>query len=163
MLPSDLLLVGKAMATMEGIALELVPDFRPLEAVRPYLTEVYLRRMLDAKRHSQVAVRSLTDGLALLKDAPADVRRILRKLRRGELSVVLRHADADERNRALGVRSTRFVLGMLFPVFFFGGTYLVGADSGLQNLAGLVSFCLAGIFFVGLSVSLLRGTGGSSR
>ncbi|MBM4395838.1 MAG: AarF/ABC1/UbiB kinase family protein [Deltaproteobacteria bacterium] len=154
-LPADLLLVGKAMATMEGIGREAWPDFQPLDAIRPYLTEVYLKRMLDAKKHSQVAVRSLVEGATLLKDAPLDIRRVLRKLRRGELQIVHRSADAPAEIRARHARTNRLILAALLPVFFFGGVWLTGSESALHNAAGLVSLGLAWLFFIGLGISML--------
>jgi ubiquinone biosynthesis protein len=158
-LPADLLLVGKAVATMEGIGRDAYPDFQPLDAMRPYLTEVYVKRMLDAKKHSQTVTRSLLDGLALAKDAPLDVRRVLRKLRRGELTINLKSAEAEAAQRAQSRRVNRMILGVLFPLFFFAGVYLVDAESGLQNVAGLVSLGLAWVFFLGLGISMLHGDG----
>ena len=154
-LPADLLLVGKALATMEGIGREACPEFKPLDAVRPYLTEVYVRRMLDARRHSQTVMRSLVEGAALLRDAPLDIRRVLRKLRRGDLTLMLKSADIERELRSRHRRTNRIVLAVLFPVFFFGGVYLAGSDLPLHNAAGLVSFALALVFFVGLGVSML--------
>lgn len=160
-LPADLLLVGKAMATMEGIGREVCPEYKPLDAIRPYLTEVYVRRMLDAKRHSQVVARSLMDGLALLKDAPFDLRRVLRKLRRGELTLVLRSADEESRRKSAMLRADRLMLAGLFPVFFFGAAWLLwDVDwEWLRVGAGAVSGGLAWLFFVGWLVSLFRGDG----
>lgn len=158
-LPADLLLVGKSIATMEGIGHEVYPEFEPLEEIRPFLTEMYVKRMLDARRHSQNVVRSLMDGLALLKEAPLDIRRILRKARRGELTLQVHPTDARARQSALNARANRVLMGILFPTFFFGGIYLVGAESTLQNLFGLVSFGFAGLFSFGLMVSMFQGDG----
>jgi len=158
-MPADLLLVGKAIATMEGIGREVYPEFEPMEEIRPFLTEMYVKRTLDARRHSQNVVRSLMDGLALLKEAPLDIRRILRKARRGELTLQVNPTDALARQRALNARTNRVLMGILFPTFFFGGIYLVGAESTLQNLFGLVSFGFAGLFSFGLMVSMFQGDG----
>jgi ubiquinone biosynthesis protein len=156
-LPADLLLVGKSIATMEGLGHELYPEFEPLEAIRPYLTEVYVKRMLDAKRHSQTVARSVLDGLALLKEAPFDVRRVLRKLRRNELGLVLRSADHESRVAAASARTNRLVFGGLFAVFFFGGVVLMDSDSTLRIAAGIASEVLAWGFLMGLGWSIFQG------
>jgi ubiquinone biosynthesis protein len=160
-LPADLLLVGKSIATMEGIGHEMYPDFKPLEAIRPYLTEIYVRRMLDAKRHSQALARSVLDGLALLKDAPFDLRRILRKVRRGEMSFVLRHGDQEARDSHHARGLNRLLFAGLFTVFFFGGLHLLdgSSESTVRFLAGLASEMFAAFFFMGMMVSLVRGDG----
>ncbi len=156
-LPADLLLVGKSIATMEGLGQELYPEFEPLDAIRPYLTEVYVKRMLDAKRHSQVVARSVMDGLALLKDAPFDVRRVLRKLRRNELGLVLRSADHESRVAAASAWTNRLLFGGLFSVFFFGGVLLLESESVLRMVAGVVSELLAWGFLIGLVWSIFQG------
>lgn len=158
-LPADLLLVGKAIAIMEGIGREVYPEFEPIEAVRPLLTEMYVRRALDAGRHTQTLVRTLLDGANLLREAPRDLRRILRKVRRGEMAVQVQSLHEEARQRGLHARTNRLVFGFLFPTFFFGGTYLIGMESSLQNLAGLVSFGIAALCFLGLVVSMLQSDG----
>lgn len=158
-LPADLLLVGKAIATMEGIGREVYPEFEPITAIRPYLVELYVRRMLDSKRHSQAILRAATDAIALLREAPFDLRRILRRLRRGELSLQVRSPAEEARLEGLNRRTNRLILAFLFPTFFFGGSLLVGSNSALQNILGLVSFGLAGLFFLGLAFSMVRGNG----
>lgn len=158
-LPADLLLVGKAIAIMEGIGREVHPEFEPLAAVRPLLTELYVRRALDARRHSQALLRTVLDGAHLLREAPHDLRRILRKVRRGEMAIQVQSLHEEARQRGLHARTNRLVFGFLFPTFFFGGTYLIGTESSLQNLAGLVSFGIAGLCFMGLAISMLQSDG----
>lgn len=158
-LPADLLLVGKSIATMEGIGHQIYPEFKPLDAIRPYLTEVYVRRLLDAKRHSQVVARSVMDGLTLLKDAPFDIRRVLRKLRRGELTMNLRSADLESRQQHTAAVANRALLGGLFATFFFGAVILLDQGGTARTVAGWVSAGFSWMFFLGLSWSLLRGDG----
>ncbi len=158
-LPADLLLVGKAIAIMEGIGREVYPEFEPIEAVRPLLTEMYVRRTLDAGLHAQTLVRTALDAANLLREAPHDLRRILRKIRRGDLAIQVQSLHEEARQRGLHARTNRLVFGFLFPTFFFGGTYLIGMESSLQNLAGLVSFGIAGLCFLGLVVSMVQSDG----
>lgn len=159
MLPADLVLAGKAIGTMEGIGEEVLPDFRPLDAVKPYLTELYVRRVLDPRKHSQTLVRSLTDGLALLKDSPLDLRRVLRKLRRGELTLVLKSQEAEAENVGRSRRANRIILGFLFPTFFFASVFLIESDSLFQKGAGVLSFGLSFVFLGGLLWSMLKSDG----
>jgi ubiquinone biosynthesis protein len=158
-LPADLLLVGKAIATMEGIGHQVYPEFKPLEAIQPYLTEVYVRRLLDAKRHSQVVARSVMDGLSLLKDAPFDIRRVLRKLRKGELTMNLRSSGDEARIRNTSSVANRVVLAGLFATFFFGAVVLLDQGGSVRTFAGWASAGLSWLFFLGLGWSLLHGDG----
>lgn len=159
-LPTDLLLVGKAIAVMEGIAREIYPEFEPISAVKPFLSEIYVRRVLDPARHTQSLARTLVDAANLLRHAPQDVRRILRKLRRGELTLRVSVADDPGRQRGLQKRTSMVVLALLAPTFFFGGAYLVGLETRLQIAAGLVSLGVAGLCLLGLALAMLSSNGG---
>jgi len=157
-LPVDLLLIGKSVATMEGIGREVYPEFKPLEAVRPIIAELYVKRMLDAKKHSEVVARSMADILTLLKDAPFDIRRILRKLRRGELLIRLHDPSMDIKEKAKDSRVDRAVFALFLPVFFFGGVYLLDHETLLHKALSLVSFSLSFFSFLGLVWNMLRSS-----
>jgi ubiquinone biosynthesis protein len=144
---------------MEGIGHQVYPEFKPLEAIQPYLTEVYVRRLLDAKRHSQVVARSVMDGLSLLKDAPFDIRRVLRKLRKGELTMNLRSSGDEARIRNTSSVANRVVLAGLFATFFFGAVVLLDQGGSVRTFAGWASAGLSWLFFLGLGWSLLHGDG----
>jgi ubiquinone biosynthesis protein len=157
-LPVDLLLIGKSVATMEGIGREVYPEFKPLEAVRPIIAELYVKRVLDAKKHSEVVARSMFDILSLLKDAPFDIRRILRKLRRGEIQIRLCDQSLDVKEKAKDARVDRVVFACFLPIFFFGGVYLLEHDSLLHKTLSLVSFALSFFSFLGLLWNMLHSS-----
>lgn len=155
--PTDLILVAKSVGTLEGIGREIYPEFSPLKAIQPYLTELYAKRFTDTDRHTKMALRSVNDLVSLLKDAPHDLRRILRKLRQGELKIILGSLGAEERHQIITNRIDRVIYSVLFSVFFFGSILLLDSESALQNFAGVISLCLTCFFFLGMFVSLMKG------
>lgn len=159
MLPTDLLLVGKSVATMEGLGHQVYPEFRPLEAIRPYLTEVYVQRMLDAKKHSQAVARTSMDLANLLKDAPFEIRRVLRKIRKGEFAIQVRSPAEPARRALLGTLINRVILAVLFPAFFFGSVVLLEQGGTWSTWAGWTAAVLAWFFLLGLLWSFLTGDG----
>ncbi len=94
-MPADLLLIGKSISTMEGIAQELHPDFNPLESIRPYLVRLYVRRVLDPVTYSRRIYRILHDYFGLFKTLPGEIRGVLRRLKLGELQLNLHDVDAE--------------------------------------------------------------------
>ena len=93
--PSELILIGKAISTMEGIAQELYPAYDPLGAIRPTLVQLYVRRVLDPKRYSRHAYRVLHDWWGLFKVLPGETRGLLRRAKAGDLQLQIRHPDAE--------------------------------------------------------------------
>ena len=54
--PSDLLLVGKALATIEGVGRAIYPQLNALEEIRPIVLRIYIQRMTDPKFHARQAL-----------------------------------------------------------------------------------------------------------
>lgn len=84
-LPSDLLLIGKSLSTMEGIARQIHPGFNPLVDLRPLFVRLYLARALDPETYSRKLVRTARDWWSLANALPGEARILLRQARRGEL------------------------------------------------------------------------------
>lgn len=112
-LPVELILMGKSISTMEGITQELYPDFNPLDAMRPYLVQQYVRRVLDPKNYSRRIYRLVHDYMGLARILPGEIRAVLRRLRAGELHV--RHTDVGADLRML--RQERSVNRVLLSVW----------------------------------------------
>ncbi len=94
-LPVELILIGKSISTMEGIARELVPNYNPLESLRPYLVQLYVRRVLDPKTYSKRVYRVLHDWWGLVRVMPGDIRGLLRRAKLGQLAFNVRDPDAE--------------------------------------------------------------------
>jgi predicted unusual protein kinase regulating ubiquinone biosynthesis (AarF/ABC1/UbiB family) len=105
--------MGKSISTMEGITQELYPDFNPLDAMRPYLVQQYVRRVLDPKNYSRRIYRLVHDYMGLARILPGEIRAVLRRLRAGELHV--QHTDVGADLRML--RQERSVNRVLLSVW----------------------------------------------
>ena len=112
-LPVELILVGKALSTVEGICQEIYPEFNPLEAIRPFLIQLYVRRVLDPKTYSKRIYRIAHDYFGLVRVLPGEIRGVLRRIKAGELQLNLRDVGADER----GLRQERSINRMLLAVY----------------------------------------------
>jgi len=93
-LPVELILIGKAISTMEGIARDLCPSYNPLEELRPYLVQLYVKRVLDPKTYSKRIYRVVHDWWGLVRVAPSDLRGLLRRAKHGSLQLQVRDPDA---------------------------------------------------------------------
>jgi len=96
-MPSDLLLVGKSVSTMEGIARQIQPDFNPMLELRPYLVRLYARRALDPSAYSRRVWRVAHDWWGLARSLPNDVRGLARRVRDGEIVLNINDTGQGER------------------------------------------------------------------
>ncbi|HZV00892.1 MAG TPA: AarF/ABC1/UbiB kinase family protein, partial [Planctomycetota bacterium] len=82
-LPADLLVMGKALATIDGVARDIYPELDPLAAIRPHALKIYMKRLADPLFFSREPVRVAEELWFLAQSAPRDIRLVLRKLREG--------------------------------------------------------------------------------
>lgn len=138
-LPADLLLVAKAITTMEGIAQEIDPTYDPITEMRPYLMRTYVMRVLDPSLHARELARNVADLTLLLRRLPGEVRTLLKKARKGELRFVTASEDLERRLDRADRRANRALVTAMACAAGLGGTALVIAGhqtGGLVLLSG---------------------------
>jgi ubiquinone biosynthesis protein len=160
-LPADLLLVGKAISTMEGVAREIHPGFNPMVDLRPIFVRLYLRRALDPETYSRRILRIMRDWWSLAAVVPGEVRSVLRRLKRGELRIEVADPQLEDAlirrdrqvNRAI-LAATTLVAWALFALL------LPQAEQrGLMSVTTWWTVLLAGVgMWTGglLGLSMLR-------
>lgn len=161
--PTDLLLVMKSVATVEGIATEVCPGFQPLEEIRPYLVTLYTKRVLDPRLQSRMVARTLSDVVSLMRTMPGDLRSVLRRLSRGDLRIETRAADG-EADRAQRDRATnRLLLALVLCTSMVLSTVLLhyppGGEAAGTPWAAFGGLVFSFLLLVGLLWSIFRSRG----
>jgi len=166
--PSDLLLVGKALATIEGVGRDIYPELNTLDEVRPMVLKIYLRRLADPGYHTRAPRRAIEDLVYLAETAPRDLRLTLKKLRRGELRthLELEHFESSIKSRSQA--TNRLALAVLTSALVLTSAFLfsqqtqvelsniVGPNVPLNAILGLTGLVLAVIYGAILTVGFLR-------
>ncbi len=161
-LPSELVLMTKAMAISEGLSLKLDPEFIFVRFAQPYLQQYWFQRRSPRKIGEKVA-----EGLVELADFslsfPKRLTRIASQIERGELGgkVEIRGLDANM-NRVQGMvhqLSASILVGALI-VGLSQFMHMVAPDGFSQAFAGrFFGFLFVIAVFAGfwLLFSILRG------
>jgi len=147
-LPSDLILLVKALITLEGMGRQLDPDFDMVSEVRPFLRRTMLTRYSPdalAKRGWQ----SLTSMLNLIGGLPQDIHRLLRCARRGALQVKVDVTRLDNFAERLDGAASRITVGTVTSALIIGSSIVMTVKGG-PTLMGLPLFGLLG--FIGASI-----------
>ncbi|MEZ6189218.1 MAG: AarF/UbiB family protein [Planctomycetota bacterium] len=144
--PADLLLVGKALATIEGVGRELYPELNAVEEFRPLILKVFLQRLTDPSFFSRTPRRILADAAHLAETAPRDLRLILRRLRNDGVNVNVSVGQLEALSRAHAQGQNRIAVGVVIAAMILAGGYLL-LHTDLSPWIG--SFPLAGILALG--------------
>jgi ubiquinone biosynthesis protein len=149
--PSEFLMVGKALMTIEGVGKEIYPELDVFEEVKPYFLKLMYQRY-SPERIGQDVLRAVLRLSAAASDMPMQVQEILEDLRKGAFTVELRQTDiafaSDRVGRRLfsGLTVASLVVGAC--VLGAAGRDVAAASVGIG--AGLWTAGHAGLgFFIG--------------
>ncbi len=159
-LPSELWLLGKTLAMMEGVGLKLVPDFDMFAVSRPYVQR-FMREMASPRAWMPSLIRGMGDWAQLLDMLPRTGMQLLTRAERGELEVSLRHQELGRALVYLDRLANRLALSILLAALIVGLALLVPAfhlaeRGGLITALVILGFALASLLGLWLVVSILR-------
>jgi len=146
--PRDFVLLERAFLLLAGLVAYLDPELNPTSIVYPYIQDFVLGKDRDWEA---IIIDSLREvGLSYLT-LPQDVRRVLARVRRGEISVRSEGSDAQSKlSDSLG----RQYIYTAFTLAFWG-TSLYFHSAGLYILMGVFAVVGLGSFAMLVGSSLL--------
>jgi ubiquinone biosynthesis protein len=139
-IPSEFLMMGKSLMTIEGIGKELYPELDVMSECRPFFTQIVQERF-SPQRLSENVIKSLTRFSSTASSLPYQLQDILEDLRHGGLSIKTPDPELKLTMDRLGRRlfSALIVVGLLAS-----GTALV---LGHHPYLGGTAWVLAGTLF----------------
>ena len=93
-IPSNLMLMVRALLVSEGVGRMLDPEFKILENARPYARRLMLRRY-DPIRKVRDVYRAGGEAAAFLKRLPSDLEKLIKKLTSDKLAVKFVHVGLE--------------------------------------------------------------------
>jgi ubiquinone biosynthesis protein len=147
MLPARIVMLLKALITLEGTARTVSPKFNLIEMIRPYRRKLMLRRF-SPKRQLRKLRRLYSELEHLVDVLPQGIADILQQMQSGKFDIHLDH-------RGLEPSVNRLVLGMLASAFLVTAALLLSRQVGWLILGGLSSLgLLAGVIGVAMAFRL---------
>lgn len=157
--PSDLVLLGKAVVTFEGVVRLLDPELNILYASRPFAARL-VRQQLHPRRILKEMLHSTGGFLAQVRVLPEDLHRVAEKIVQDDLKIVFKHENLDNIASKLDIVVNRLVVGLIVSALFVGSSLTIQAEIGPQfrgvSTIGFVGYILAGILGLWLVFAILR-------
>ncbi len=123
-IPTDFVMMGKSLMTIEGIGKEIDPDFDFIEEARPIFSDLLRKRYSPERVGSELLRRLERLGGAGYK-VPQQLEEVLDDLRLGRLSVITKDDGRAEATEHLG---RRLLTGMLVSAQLIGSVFLIIHD-----------------------------------
>ncbi len=156
--PRDFVLLGKSIVTAAGVALQLDPDLNLLEVIQPKIYAMAMNRFGPAKVSRAVAT-GLWHTLNIFKNAPAQMRDVMRRVSRGQMVVKVVHENIDNLSREMDRSSNRLAFSIIIAALIMGSSMLVTMEKAAQEaiFGGLINLRYLG--FLGYFAAFLMGLG----
>jgi ubiquinone biosynthesis protein len=150
-MPSNLVLVFKTIAMLEGISLQLDPNINVFGEVEPYVREALLELQSPVARLKEVA-EQMRDSAEAMMMLPKQVQRMLEQIESGEGNLSMTLKGLDEPTRRVTSAANRLVLALLAVAFVIGPALLIPHINQIfpEWQAGA-----AFLIFAGFGISLL--------
>jgi ubiquinone biosynthesis protein len=161
--PPDMLLIGKALATVDGMARDLDPTLDPIEAIRPYVLKTWLKRLADPRFLARDWIDAAQDVVEMATTLPRDLRAIVADLRRGDLRTRTQIEGLETLVREQARSANRSALALLVGATTLASAWLIASGTGpalgplpFTAWIGVVGLMLAGSGFWVLAYGVLR-------
>ena len=158
-IPSDLLLINKAMLIMENIGRELDPSFDFIAFAEPYALRLAREKLSPSRffEHGAKGLEELGDFVLLF---PKQIKRIIRKILKDDIHIKLTHIGLDRLITDMDRSSNRITFGMIISAILLGSAIMQSTGAGIQifgmSVLGLLSFGLAFLMGIWLIISIIK-------
>jgi len=147
--PADLMLLIRAVVTLEGVGRSLDPKFNLATEIAPFV-EKMVRRRYEPQRIMEKTVDDARAVMGALHDIPGQLGRTLHKLATDDLKIQLEHRKLDDFVHEFDRSSNRIVVGLITSALIVASALVLrSGDTGywLAALSFLAS-CLFGAWVV---------------
>jgi ubiquinone biosynthesis protein len=164
-MPSDLVLVFKTIAMLEGIGLQLDPELNVFEEVEPFVRDALLEIQSPVARLREAA-EQMGEASTAMMALPRQLQHLLEQVEVGESNLAMKIEGIDGPTRRIVGAANRLVLAILAAAFVVGPALLIPHVNELfpEWKTGAVILVVAG-FVVSLimTVALVLSILGSGR
>lgn len=157
--PADLMLLGKALLTIEGIGRQLDQDLDLVELGLPFSMRIMKNRLSPA-RFAREAYQIIQESGELIRILPKQLKVIFNKLEKDKLLITFKHSGLENFIREIDRSSNRITVGVITSALILSSSLLINADKGpfMFNypVFGLIGYSLAALFGIWLIISIIR-------
>ncbi|MEK6680589.1 MAG: 2-polyprenylphenol 6-hydroxylase [Nitrospirota bacterium] len=155
----EVMLLVKALITIEGIGRELDPDFNMVEHARPFAEKLVKERV--SPRNIIRGIGKMTQEVnELLRVLPSETLQIVRKLRKGTLEIDLKLRHLEALIAKLDRVSNRITFSIIIAAIIVGSSLIIQTDKGPIFFGfpalGIIGFVVAGALGLWLIYAILR-------
>lgn len=158
-MPSDLLLVNKAMLILENIGRGLDPEFDFIAAAEPYASKLIGEKFSPSRLYEKAKnnLEEITNFAVLF---PRQMKQIIRKIIKDDIHLKLTHTGFDKFIKDMDKSSNRIAFSLVVSSILLSSAIMHAAGVGPKifeiSILGLSAFFFALLLGIWLIISIIR-------
>ena len=157
--PADLMLLAKALVTMEGIGRQLDPEFNMFGHLKPFMDKLLQQRLTPGSLSKEMLKTVYAYG-ALAKNLPRDLKEFINRVNRNKFKIDLEHRGLEKLISDLDKSSNRLSFSMLIAALIVGSSLIMQTEKGPllfgYPILGFLGYSIAGFLGLWLAIAILR-------
>lgn len=157
--PVDLMLLARALITIEGVGRQLDPSYQMVERARLLLAQIVKDSFTPSAIASGVGEFGREVGEAL-QQVPRNLVDLVAKARDGRLEIQFVHKNLEHFVQEMDRSSNRLSFAIVIAALIVGSSFVIQRGVGPSVFGfpalGLVGFIAAGLFGFWLAIGILR-------
>jgi ubiquinone biosynthesis protein len=158
-IPADVFVMLKALGLMETLVRRLNPEHDIIAQATPYLRKARLGR-LQPNRLVGALTNFGLDLADMARELPAEVRRIVSQVKKGEARMVFRHEGLDPVMESAERISNRLSFSVVLAALIIGSSLIIHSNIPPKwhdiPVIGLIGYVLAALMGFWLLIAILR-------
>ena len=158
-IPVDLILLGKAMVTIEGVSQELNPDFNMATEVKPFAQKL-IKRKYSPEALLKRGTNLTKELIQILEKVPHELYWLTKSLHQGDLAISIKHKELDDIINVINRASNRLSFALIIAALIVGSSLIINFSQGPfvfgYPALGIFGFLIAAVFGLGLIISIIR-------
>lgn len=157
--PADLILLAKALVTLEGVARQLDPEFNLVVYLKPQVEQL-IRSRLSPLWLSRELIGIGRNYSSLIRQLPQDLRELIHRINRNKFKIDLEHRGLERLITDLDKSSNRISFSLIIAALVIGSSLIMQTDKGPMlfdfPILGLLGYSIAAFLGLGLAIAILR-------
>jgi len=156
-LPTDTILLGKGMMTVESTARQLDPEFNFVAYSQPKIAQLLKQQRTPRKLISRFVTRSRAFAEAIA-ELPGKTLEAVDSLKRTGLSISLKDTQFRHLGQDINLSSNRLSYSLISAALILAGALMIeiGPKIGTYSVISIISLSIAALFAIILFVSVAR-------
>lgn len=157
--PPELVLLGRASLTLEGLVRRVDPEINVVDEATPFAKKLLMMRF-DPRRQLRRASKVARDYGDLIAKLPTQITRIFQKVLESKLTIEFVHKGYEKAVDEMDRSSNRISASLMISSVIVGSSLIVLSGRGPQlwgfPALGIAGYVIAGVLALGLAFQILR-------